>query len=122
MNPIKILIVEDEQLVADDLRETLEHLGYNVPALVASGEEAISIAETLQPDLVLMDIRLEGEMDGIEASLEIQSRFNLPVVYLTANADRATLERAKISQPNDSLIVSPLFADLKLTAAQVLHT
>ncbi|MEH1913636.1 hybrid sensor histidine kinase/response regulator [Nostoc sp.] len=99
MNPIKILIVEDEQLVADDLRETLEYLGYNVPALVASGEEAILIAETLQPDLVLMDIRLEGEMDGIEASLEIQSRFNLPVVYLTANADRATLERAKISQP-----------------------
>lgn len=99
MNPIQILIIEDEQLVADDLRETLEYLGYSVPALVASGEEAISIAETLQPDLVLMDIRLEGEMDGIEASLKIQSRFNLPVVYLTANADQATLERAKISHP-----------------------
>ncbi|MEH1869832.1 MAG: ATP-binding protein [Nostoc sp.] len=99
MNPIKILIVEDEQLVADDLRETLEYLGYDVLALVASGEEAIFTAETLQPDLVLMDIRLEGKMDGIEASFEIQSRFNLPVVYLTANADRATLERAKASQP-----------------------
>ncbi|MBD2504378.1 hybrid sensor histidine kinase/response regulator [Anabaena azotica] len=99
MKPIQILIVEDEQLVADDLRETLEHLGYDVPALVASGEEALSIAETLRPDLVLMDIRLEGEIDGIEASFEIQSRLNLPVVYLTANADRATLERAKASHP-----------------------
>ncbi|UKO98206.1 hybrid sensor histidine kinase/response regulator [Nostoc sp. UHCC 0870] len=99
MNPIRILIVEDEQLVADDLRETLEYLGYIVCDLVASGEEAIFKAEQLQPDLVLMDIRLEGEIDGIEASFEIQSRFHLPVVYLTANADRVTLERAKASHP-----------------------
>ncbi|MGH1397573.1 MAG: hybrid sensor histidine kinase/response regulator [Trichormus sp.] len=99
MNPIRILIVEDEQLVADDLRETLEYLGYIVCDLVASGEQAILKAEILQPDLVLMDIRLEGEMDGIEASFEIQSRFHLPVVYLTANADRATLDRAKASHP-----------------------
>ncbi|ABA19692.1 response regulator receiver sensor signal transduction histidine kinase [Trichormus variabilis ATCC 29413] len=99
MNPIQILIVEDEQLVADDLRETLEHLGYGVPALVASGEEAIFMAGNLRPDLVLMDIRLEGKIDGIEASFAIQSRFDLPVVYLTANADRATLERAKASHP-----------------------
>lgn len=99
MNPIRILIVEDEQLVADDLRETLEELGYKVPALVASGEEAILIADNLRPDLVLMDISLDGNIDGIEASFEIQSRFNLPVVYLTANADRATLQRAKASHP-----------------------
>jgi signal transduction histidine kinase len=99
MVPIKILVVEDEQLVADDLRETLEFLGYLVPALVATGEEAIFSVESLQPDLVLMDIRLEGEMDGVEASLKIQSRFNIPVVYLTANADRATLERVKKTQP-----------------------
>jgi signal transduction histidine kinase len=94
MNPIKIMIVEDEQLVADDLRQTLESLGYEVPGLVASGEEAI-----FQVELILMDIRLEGKMDGIGASMHIQSRFHIPVVYLTANADRATLERAKISQP-----------------------
>ncbi|KYC34993.1 hybrid sensor histidine kinase/response regulator [Scytonema hofmannii PCC 7110] len=99
MNPIKILIVEDEQLVADDLRETLEYLGYIVPTMVATGEEAIVMVESLQPDLVLMDIRLAGEMDGVEASEQIQSRFNIPVVYLTANADRATLERVKATQP-----------------------
>ncbi|MEC4815720.1 MAG: ATP-binding protein [Scytonema sp. PMC 1069.18] len=99
MAPIKILIVEDEQLVADDLRETLEYLGYVVPDLVATGEEAILIVESKQPDLVLMDIRLAGKMDGVEASEQIQSRFNVPVVYLTANADRATLERVKGTQP-----------------------
>ncbi len=99
MAPIKILIVEDEQLVADDLRETLEYLGYAVLALVATGEEAILLVESLQPDLVLMDICLEGEMDGIEASHQILSRFHIPVVYLTANADKATLKRVKGSQP-----------------------
>jgi signal transduction histidine kinase len=99
MNSVKIMIVEDEQLVADDLRETLESLGYTVPALVASGEEAIVQAQLVKPDLILMDIRLEGKMDGIGTSMHIQSRFHIPVVYLTANADRATLERAKISQP-----------------------
>jgi signal transduction histidine kinase len=99
MTDIRILIVEDEQLVADDLRETLENIGYSVPALVASGEEAILKVKLLQPDLVLMDIRLEGKMDGIEASHKIQSQFHVPVVYLTANADRATLERVKCSQP-----------------------
>ncbi|MBU7582155.1 MAG: response regulator [Nostoc sp. TH1S01] len=118
MNPIKILIVEDEQLVADDLRETLEDLGYIVPALVASGEQAILTAETLRPDLVLMDIRLEGEMDGIEASSEIQSRFNLPVVYLTANADRATLERAKTSQPF-GYIVKPFDERILVTTIEI---
>ena len=96
---MKILIVEDEQLVADDLRETLEYLGYSVVALVASGEDAIYNVESVQPDLVLMDIRLAGEMDGIEASVAIQSRFQVPVVYLTANADHATLERVKATHP-----------------------
>lgn len=98
MDCIYILVVEDEQLVADDLRETLEYLGYSVSDLVASGEEAIIQAEIKKPNLVLMDIRLEGQMDGIEASMHIQS-FGIPVVYLTANADQATLERAKVSQP-----------------------
>lgn len=99
MNSIFILIVEDEQLVADDLRETLEYLGYSISDLVASGEEAILQAEAKKPNLILMDIRLEGKMDGIEASMRIKSLFDIPVVYLTANADQATLERVKTSQP-----------------------
>ena len=100
----RILVVEDEQLVADDLRETLEILGYDVAALATSGEEAIAKVAATQPHLVLMDIRLEGEMDGIEASQVIQADFQVPVIYLTANTDRATLDRVKQSQPFGYLI------------------
>lgn len=99
MAGIKILIVEDERLVADDLRETLESLGYEVVGLVATGEAAIVQVEQLGPDLVLMDIRLQGELDGVAAASTIQQRFQIPVVYLTANADRPTLNRAKVTQP-----------------------
>lgn len=95
----QILIVEDEKLVADDLRETLELLGYVVPYTTASAEDAIATLETLSVDVVLMDIRLAGAMDGIEASGIIQSEYRIPVIYLTANTDRPTLERVKASQP-----------------------
>lgn len=99
MSRIKILVVEDERLVADDLRETLEALDYEVVGVVATGEAAIAQAEQLCPDLVLMDIRLQGELDGVAAAATIQQRFQIPVVYLTANADRPTLDRAKVTQP-----------------------
>lgn len=99
MSLAKLLVVEDEQLVACDLQETLTGLGYTVVDVVESAEEAIRQTERIRPDLVLMDIRLSGPMDGIEASLEIQSRFHIPVVYLTANADTRTLNRVKTSCP-----------------------
>ncbi len=99
MGRTRILVVEDEQLVAEDLRETLEILGYEIAGLAVSGEEAIAKVASTCPQLVLMDIRLEGAMDGIEASHIIQTDFQLPVIYLTANADRATLERVKQSEP-----------------------
>jgi len=96
MPDIKILVVEDEEV---DIETTLTDLGYEVPAAVAYGEEAIEQAGEIQPDLVLMDIRLKGKMDGIEAAEEISRRFQIPVVYLTANADLATLQRAKNAEP-----------------------
>lgn len=99
MLPIKVFIVEDEKLVADDLQETLELLGYEVPGTAVSGEVAIQSLATTPVDLVLMDIRLAGEMDGIEASHIIQTQHRIPVIYLTANADRPTLDRVKASQP-----------------------
>jgi len=95
----QIFIVEDERIVADDVRMSLERLGYGVSGIAYSGEEAIRIAENDHPDLILMDIVLEGEMDGIKATSIIRSRFNIPVVYLTAYADEKTLERAKITEP-----------------------
>ena len=95
----RILIVEDERITAEDLAEVLKDLGYQVSAVVSSGEEAIREGERNRPDLVLMDIRIRGDMDGAEAARILRERFDVPVVYLTAHADRDTLERAKHSRP-----------------------
>ena len=95
----RILVVDDEAIVAENIRSKLEGLGYEVCAVAPSGEEAVREAERKGPDLVLMDIRLRGEMDGVEAALEIGDRFDIPIVYLTAYADERTLARAKIANP-----------------------
>ncbi len=95
----RILVVEDEAIVAMSLQARLENLRYAVVGVVASGEEAIERAADLSPDLILMDIRLSGTMDGIQAAELIRARFDIPVVYLTAFADEATLQRAKLTGP-----------------------
>ncbi len=95
----QILVVEDERIVTEDIKISLHRLGYSVSGTAVSGEEAVKKAEEMQPDLVLMDIVLRGEMDGIEASALIRSRFDVPVVYLTACSDRKTLKKAKITDP-----------------------
>jgi diguanylate cyclase (GGDEF)-like protein/PAS domain S-box-containing protein len=99
MTQVRILVVEDESIVALDIQERLEALGYDVPSPVVSGEKAIEQAGILHPDLVLMDIQLKGRMDGVEAADQIRQRFGIPVVYLTANADHPTVQRAKITEP-----------------------
>jgi len=99
MKKKQILIVEDERIVADDIKMSLERLGYVVSSIAFSGKEATKKAEELHPDLVLMDIVLKGEMTGIETAGIIHSRFDIPVVYLSAYADDKTLERAKITEP-----------------------
>jgi CheY-like chemotaxis protein len=91
----RILIVEDESLIALDLQRRLTRLGYVVVGLVTSGPQAIRAAYQLQPDLVLMDIRLKGEMDGIEAAQQIQANRPIPIIYLTAYVDEATMQRAQ---------------------------
>ncbi len=95
----QVLVVEDETIVAEDIRRTLQKLGYYIPATASSGEAAIKKVEVFNPDLVLMDIMLNGKMDGIEAAEQIRSRYDIPVVYLTAYSDKTTLERAKITEP-----------------------
>jgi CheY-like chemotaxis protein len=82
----RILVVEDDQIIQLDLRLSLKQLGYEVVGAVSSGEEAITKAAQLQPDLILMDIRLRGAVDGIEAASRIQSAHNLPVLYLSAQS------------------------------------
>src|SRR5262245_23908784 len=99
MDRVRILIVEDERIVSIDMQRRLRNLGYHVVGAAVSGEEAIQKAEASQPDLVLIDIMLEGPLDGIEAAEIIRARFDIPVIYLTAYADAPTLERAKVTEP-----------------------
>ena len=99
MTKARILVVEDESIVAADIQDRLESLGYEVPATVASGEKAVEKAGVLRPDLVLMDIQLNGRMDGVVAADQIRLRFGIPVIYLTANADHPTVQRAKVTEP-----------------------
>ena len=91
----RILIVEDERLIALDLQRRLTRLGYTIVGSVASGPQAITAAYQLEPDLVVMDIRLQGEMDGIEAASHIQTARPIPIIYLTAYVDEATMQRAQ---------------------------
>ena len=115
MSPPKILITEDEMLTALDLQQRLCALGYEVPALVASGEEAIEQAALLKPDLVLMDIMLQGELDGIQAAQLIRARADIPVIYLTANSDSTTLERVKRTEAFGYLLKPFRARELQIT-------
>jgi two-component system cell cycle sensor histidine kinase/response regulator CckA len=99
MAKAQILIVEDDAVISMELEERLKGLGYAVCGVTAYGEEAVTQAAELHPDLVLMDIKLRGAMDGIEAAAQIGARFDIPVLYLTAYADEQTLERAKLTEP-----------------------
>jgi hypothetical protein len=104
MADVDIMVVDDERIVALDIRNTLERLGYTVCAVVSTGEDAVEEAGRLLPDLVLMDIKLKGELDGIQAAGEIHRRHGIPIIYLTAYSDEKTLQRAKLSEPFGYLI------------------
>jgi PAS domain S-box-containing protein/diguanylate cyclase (GGDEF)-like protein len=99
MDKVRMLVVEDERIVSMDLQGRLRSMGYEVAGTAVSGEEAIEKAESLRPDMILMDIMLDGKLDGIQAADIIRSRYNIPIIYLTAYADSPTLERAKITEP-----------------------
>jgi diguanylate cyclase (GGDEF)-like protein len=99
MAQAQILVVEDENIIAKDIERCLQGLGYAVPAIASSGEDAIEKAAAFHPDLVLMDIRLKGRLDGVSAAQEIGGRLGIPVVFLTSYADDATLRRAKVTEP-----------------------
>ncbi|MDK2947151.1 Response regulator receiver domain-containing protein [Methanolobus vulcani] len=114
----KILVVEDENIVALELKKRLKKLGYQVPSVAASGIEAINKAEGFLPDLVIMDIRLKGDMDGIQTAQIIHERFNIPVIYLTAHSDDETLKRAKKTEPY-GYILKPFEEDELRTAIEI---
>lgn len=116
-NP-KILVVEDESVVALELKKRLKKLAYQVSSVASSGKEAISKAEGFLPDLVIMDIRLKGDMDGIQAAQIIREKLNIPVLYLTAHSDDETLKRAKQTEPY-GYILKPFEEDELRTAIEI---
>ena len=91
----KILLVEDDRITSRLIQKYIVDIGYSVAGAVSSGEEASELIESMEPDLVLMDINLEGKLDGIESAKSINSRFSLPFVYITSSSDYSTIERAK---------------------------
>ncbi|MCB0310072.1 MAG: response regulator [Bdellovibrionales bacterium] len=113
MNQPRILIVEDEAIVSLDIEQGLKNSGYEVVSIVDTGEDAIRVVKEHKPDLVLMDIVLKSKMDGIEAASQIRDRFNIPVIYLTAHADEATLQRARVTTPYGYILKPFEEAELK---------
>jgi CheY-like chemotaxis protein len=100
----KILVVEDERITAEDIKSGLESEGYQVLDMVSSGKAAIKRAGELRPDLILMDIKLKGKMDGIEAAGQIKSLYDIPIIYVTAYSDEYTVEQAKITDSSGHII------------------
>lgn len=96
---IRVLIVEDEPIVAEDIKNRLELLGYEVAGLAKSADKAVALAGRERPEIVLMDIRLEGQTDGIEAADQIRKRWDLPVIFLTAYSEDSAISRAKLAEP-----------------------
>lgn len=111
----KIMIVEDENIIALDIRSMLEDLGYKVSDIVSSGEESIRQASKMKPDLILMDIKLKGSIDGVSAGEEIYRQFRIPIVYLTAYSDQATIKRINGSKNgNISIVINKPFDEREL--------
>lgn len=121
MASTQILVVEDEGIVAKAIQTELQDMGYDVPTIAASGKEAIEKAEHSQPDLVLMDISLKGDMDGIEAAREIKTRCDIPVVYLSAYEDETILGRAKTTEPYGYLLKPYEERELRTTIEMALY-
>lgn len=121
MSKKKILVVEDEAIVAKDIEVCLEKIGYNVMGTYSKGEKVIPAIEKEQPDLVLMDIMLAGEMTGIDVSTKIQENFDIPVVFLTAYADEKTISKAKVTEPYGYVIKPFKEIDLRTSIEMALY-
>lgn len=118
---IKILIVEDEKLVAQDIQNKLKELGYSISGIAETALDAINHAADMQPDLVLMDIVLPGNMDGIQAAIAIRHEHNIPVIYLTAYTDQVFLDRAKITDPMAYIVKPTTVRNLHVAVSFAIH-
>jgi CheY-like chemotaxis protein len=118
---LRALIIEDEILIAEELKERLSRLGFSVITTVDSAEEGVAIATRERPDVVLMDIRLKGKKDGVQAAEEIRRSVDVPIVYLTAYSDPLTVDRAKRTE-HDGFILKPFQrSELQSTIEVAMH-
>ncbi len=120
MGKVQIMIVEDDMIIAADIAMQLTQLGYEIIGIFPRGEDALRRLESALPDVVLMDINLKGKMDGIEAGQQIYDRYQVPLIYLTANADDATFNRAKFTKPFAFISKPFKRSDLERTIALVI--
>jgi two-component system, response regulator PdtaR len=120
MKTVKILVVEDESIVALLIKEKLENLGHSVCGICASGEAAILAIESALPDLVLMDIKLQGKLDGIETANQIR-KLDIPVIYMTAHSEESTIGRAKESEPYGYLLKPVAPKELQIAVEMALY-
>jgi len=95
----KVLIVEDEIIICEDIKKALQAIGFEISGIAHSGEKALSLLETEIPDIVLMDIVLNGRLNGIETAVMIRDQYNIPVVFLTSYSDKITMKRAQEAHP-----------------------
>lgn len=117
----KIMIVEDEAIICSDIELTLKRMGYRVTTTAARGEEALKKADSVRPDLILMDINLSGKLNGIETADIIRSRFNIPIVFVTAHMDEGKLQQAKLTMPFEYILKPVREKDLKVTIEMAVY-
>ncbi len=118
----KVMIIEDEAIIAMDIRSTVEELGYTVPATASSGDEALSKVDEADPDIILMDIKIAGNMDGIETAGKINETHNIPIIYITSYSDEKTLERAMNTRPYSYILKPIRERDLAVELKLALHS
>ena len=104
MSKINVLVVENESIVSKDIQHSLKKLGYNVVGASSTGELAIELVRSTSPDIVLMDIMLKGDINGIDTAKIIKENYSTPIIFITAYADEATLSKAKLSEPSGYII------------------
>ncbi|MFM7822732.1 MAG: response regulator, partial [Bacteroidota bacterium] len=121
MSNTKILVIEDESIVAKDLQHTLIKLGYDVPVTASNAETAFMRLDEVNPDLVFLDVKLKGEIDGIQIAEKIRDHYEIPVIFLTSFVDKETLDRAKVTEPYGYLVKPFNEPDLRSTVEMALY-
>ena len=121
MPKTNVLVVEDESIVSKDIQHSLKKLGYNVVGAASTGERAFELAASEKPDIILMDIMLKGDINGIETASRVKEELQIPVIYLTAYADESTLEKAKVTEPYGYIIKPFKEVDLHTSIEMALY-